>query len=154
MLATGLIVAYGYMIEAFTAWYSAAEYEEFMILNRLTGPYKYVFWSLLLCNVVVPQAIWFSKVQNNVIALFVVAMFVNVGMWLERFIIVVTSLHRDFLPSSWGMYSGTIWDWATYLGTIGLFLTLMFVFLRLMPSVSIFEMRTLVTDEKSEESRA
>ncbi|MCZ6818088.1 MAG: polysulfide reductase NrfD [Calditrichaeota bacterium] len=154
MLATGLIVAYGYMIEAFTAWYSAAEYEEFMILNRLTGPYKYVFWSLLLCNVVVPQAIWFSKVQNNVIALFVVAMFVNVGMWLERFIIVVTSLHRDFLPSSWGMYSGTIWDWATYLGTIGLFLTLMFVFLRLMPSVSIFEMRTLITDEKSEESRA
>lgn len=80
MLATGLIVAYGYMIEAFTAWYSAAEYEEFMILNRLTGPYKYVFWSLLLCNVVVPQAIWFSKVQNNVIALFVVAMFVNVGV--------------------------------------------------------------------------
>lgn len=154
MLATGLIVVYGYMIEAFTAWYSGAEYEEFMILNRLTGPYKYVFWSLLVCNVVVPQAIWFSKVQNSVIALFVVAMFVNVGMWLERFIIVVTSLHRDFLPSSWGMYTGTIWDWATYLGTIGLFLTLMFVFLRLMPSVSIFEMRTLVADEKSEEPQA
>ncbi len=148
MLATGLIVAYGYMIEGFTAWYSGAEYEEFMILNRLTGPYKYVFWSLILCNVAVPQLIWFSKIQNSVVALFVVAMFVNVGMWLERFVIVVTSLHRDFLPSSWDMYSGTIWDWATYIGTIGLFLTLMFLFLRIMPAISIFEMRTLVTDDK------
>ncbi|MFQ5650588.1 MAG: NrfD/PsrC family molybdoenzyme membrane anchor subunit [bacterium] len=146
MLATGMIVAYGYAIEAFTAWYSGAEYEGFMMLNRMTGPYKWVFWSLMLCNVLVPQLIWFGKIQNSVVALFIIAMFVNVGMWLERFVIVVTSLHRDYLPSSWGMYSGTMWDWATYIGTIGLFLTLMFVFLRLVPTISIFEMRTLVTN--------
>ncbi len=153
MLATGLIVAYGYMMEAFTAWYSGSKYEEFMILNRLTGPYKHVYWSLLLCNIVAPQFIWWKKTRNSVIGLFVIAMFVNVGMWLERFVIVVTSLHRDFLPSSWGMYSGTFWDWATYIGSIGLFLTLLFVFIRLIPSISIFEMRTLVA-EKSGESDA
>lgn len=154
MLATGLIVAYGYMIEAFTAWYSGAEYEEFMILNRMTGPYKYVYWTLILCNVAVPQLIWWNKVQNSVAGLFAVAMFVNVGMWLERYVIVITSLHRDFLPSSWDMYSGTFWDWATYIGSIGLFLTLMFLFIRLLPTISIFEMRTLVAEEghdKSEE---
>ncbi len=150
MLATGLIVAYGYMIEAFTAWYSGAEYEEYMILNRMTGPYKHLYWALILCNVIAPQFIWISKVQNSVIGLFIVAMFVNVGMWLERFVIVVTSLHRDFLPSSWDMYSGTIWDWATYIGTMGLFLTLLFVFIRLVPAISIFEMRTLVTDSEKE----
>ena len=144
MLATGLIVAYGYMMEAFTAWYSGSEYEEFMILNRMTGPYAPVFWALILCNVVVPQFLWFERFQSKVGALFVIAMVVNVGMWLERFIIVVTSLHRDFLPSSWGMYAGTIWDWAIYIGSIGLFFTLMFVFLRIMPAISIFEMRTLV----------
>lgn len=150
MLATGLIVAYGYIIEAFTAWYSAEEFEKYMMLNRMTGPYKHVYWSLILCNVLAPQLIWFSKVQNSAILIFVVAMFVNAGMWLERFVIVVTSLHRDFLPSSWDMYHGTIWDWATFLGTIGLFLTLMFLFLRVLPAISIFEMRTLVTDNEKE----
>ncbi len=148
MLATGLIVAYGYSMEIFTAWYSANEYETFMISNRFQGPYRFVFYSLLLCNVVAPQFIWSGKVQNSPLALFVVAMFVNVGMWLERFVIVVTSLHRDFLPSSWDMYAGTMWDWATFLGTIGLFLTLLFLFLRLLPAISIFEMRTLVSEEE------
>lgn len=150
MLATGLIVAYGYMIEAFVAWYSGSEYEGYMMSNRMTGPYKYVFWSLILCNVLTPQLLWMRKIRDNTIALFIVAMVVNVGMWLERYVIVVTSLHRDFMPSSWDMYSGTIWDWATYIGTIGLFLTLMFLFLRLLPAISIFEMRTLVTDEEGE----
>ena len=148
MLATGLIVAYGYMMEAFTAWYSANEYEEFMILNRMTGPYAPVFWTLILCNVVVPQFLWFERFQSKVGVLFAIAIVVNIGMWLERFIIVVTSLHRDFLPSSWGMYAGTIWDWAIYIGSIGLFFTLMFVFLRIMPAISIFEMRTLVKGSK------
>jgi len=148
MLATGLIVAYGYMMEAFTAWYSASEYEEFMILNRMSGPYAPVFWALILCNVIVPQFLWFERFQSKVGALFVIALVVNVGMWLERFIIVVTSLHRDFLPSSWGMYAGTIWDWAIYIGSIGLFFTLMFIFLRIMPAISIFEMRTLVKGSK------
>jgi molybdopterin-containing oxidoreductase family membrane subunit len=151
MLATGLIVAYGYMMEAFIAWYSGNEYEEYMMANRMTGPYGPIYWSLILCNVLTPQLLWLKKVQNSTLALFLIAMVVNVGMWIERYVIVVTSLHRDFLPSSWGMYSGTVWDWATYAGSIGLFLALFFVFLRLIPAISIFEMRTLVTegDEKS-----
>jgi Ni/Fe-hydrogenase subunit HybB-like protein len=144
LLVTGLIVAYGYMIEIFLAWYSGNWYEQFMILNRITGPYRLQWWSLLLCNVLVPQLLWIRRVRTSPILLFLVAMFVNVGMWLERFVIVVTSLHRDFLPSSWGMYSGTYWDWATYIGTIGLFLALLFLFIRFLPMISIFEMRTIV----------
>ena len=115
-----------------------------MILNRVTGPYRYQWWSLLLCNVLVPQLLWIRQVRTSPLPLFVVAMFVNVGMWLERFIIVVTSLHRDYLPSSWAMYSGTVWDWATFVGTIGLFLALLFLFIRFLPMISIFEMRTIV----------
>jgi len=126
------------------AWYSGNWYEQFMILNRVTGPYRVQWWSLLLCNVLVPQLLWIKKVRSSPLLLFLVAMFVNVGMWLERFIIVVTSLHRDFLPSSWGMYSGTVWDWATFVGTIGLFLALLFLFIRFLPMISIFEMRTIV----------
>ena len=147
MLATGLIVAYGYIIEAFTAWYSGNEYEEYMILNRMTGPYAPVYWALILCNVLTPQLLWFSRILSNTKALFAIALVVNIGMWLERYVIVVTSLHRDFLPSSWGMYSGTIWDWATYIGSIGLFFTLLFLFVRVIPAISIFEMRTLVEEE-------
>jgi Ni/Fe-hydrogenase subunit HybB-like protein len=144
MLVTGLIVAYGYLTEAFIAWYSADKYEGFVPLNRLTGPYAAVYWSLLFCNVVVPQALWLKRVRTNVPALFVIALIVNVGMWLERFVIIVTSLHRDFLPSSWGMYSATFWDWSTFIGTIGLFLALLFLFLRFLPMISIFEMRTIL----------
>jgi Ni/Fe-hydrogenase subunit HybB-like protein len=144
MLVTGLIVAYGYVFEVFIGWYSKAEYEWFMIKNRATGPYWWSFWALWLCNIVVPQALWFRKVRRNIIALFVIALVVNVGMWLERFVIVITSLHRDFLPSSWGMYTPTIWDWATYLGTIGLFFFLFFLFIRVLPMISMFEVRELL----------
>jgi molybdopterin-containing oxidoreductase family membrane subunit len=147
MLATGLIVGYGYMMEAFTAFYSGNPYERFMILNRMTGPYAAMYWLLILCNIVTPQFLWFRKVRAKVGALFAIAMVVNVGMWLERFVIVVTSLHRDFLPSSWGMYYPTRWDIATFVGTIGLFLFLLFLFLRYLPLISIFEMRTLVASE-------
>src|SRR5439155_1454959 len=116
MLVTGLIVAYGYTIEAFTAWYSGDKYEGFMIWNRLTGPYAPVYWALLLCNVVIPQSLWLRRVRSSVPMLVVISLIVNVGMWLERFIIVVTSLHRDFLPSAWGRYAPTIWDWSTFVG--------------------------------------
>jgi Ni/Fe-hydrogenase subunit HybB-like protein len=146
MLATGLIVAYGYMMEAFMAFYSGSRYDQFMILNRLTGPYRVEYWALLLCNIVIPQALWFKRVRASVPALFVLALIINVGMWLERFIIIVTSLHRDFLPSSWGMYYPTRWDWATYTGTIGLFVALLFLFVRFLPMISIFEMRQLVAE--------
>jgi Ni/Fe-hydrogenase subunit HybB-like protein len=151
MLLTGLIVAYGYLTEAFIAWYSADTYEGFVTLNRLFGPYAPAYLTLLLCNVVIPQALWFKAVRNSVPALFVISLVVNVGMWLERFVIIVLSLHRDFLPSSWGNFAPTFWDWSTYLGTIGLFLTLLFLFLRYLPMISIFEMRTMLPEAKVEE---
>jgi Ni/Fe-hydrogenase subunit HybB-like protein len=151
MLATGLVVAYGYGIEIFMAWYSGNEYEFFMLKNRATGPYKNDYLALIIFNVIVPQALWFRRVRESVIGLFIIAMFVNVGMWLERFIIIVTSLHRDFLPSSWDMYHGTIWDAATFLGSMGLFLSLLFLFIRFLPMISIFEMRTLVPEAEVKE---
>jgi len=144
MLATGLIVAYGYAMEVFFAWYSANPYELYVVQNRLGGPYRNHWYALILCNVVVTQMLWIPKVRRSALAVWIIAMFINVGMWLERFIIVVTSLHRDFLPSSWGMYSGTRWDWATFAGSIGLFLSLMFLFIRFLPMISIFEMRTIL----------
>jgi Ni/Fe-hydrogenase subunit HybB-like protein len=147
LLATGLIVGYGYMMEAFSAYYSGSQYERFMIMNRMGGPYAAVYWCLVACNIVTPQFLWSRKVRANVGALFTIAMVVNVGMWLERFIIVVTSLHRDFLPSSWGMYYPTRWDFATFFGTIGLFVALLFLFIRFLPLISIFEMRALVNEE-------
>jgi Ni/Fe-hydrogenase subunit HybB-like protein len=148
MLTTGLIVAYGYAIEAFAAWYSGNPYERFMYWNRLTGPYWPVFWALIATNIALPQLLWLKRVRRNVPLLFVLSLVVNTGMWLERFVIVVTSLHRDFLPSSWGMYYPTIWDWFTYIGTLGLFLTMLFLFLRFLPMISIFEMRTLLPESK------
>jgi molybdopterin-containing oxidoreductase family membrane subunit len=147
ILATGLIVAYGYVMEIFIAFYGANPYEAYMQTNRFAGPYALQYWSLILCNVLAPQALWFNRVRSSSIGLFIVAMFVNVGMWLERFVIVVTSLHRDFLPSSWGMYAGTVWDWALYVGTIGLFFALLFLFIRFLPIISIFEMRELVEEQ-------
>jgi Ni/Fe-hydrogenase subunit HybB-like protein len=152
MLATGLIVAYGYMMETFGAFYSGNQYDKFMVLNRWFGPYAFFYWMLILCNIVLPQMMWFKKVRMNVLVLFVISLIVNIGMWLERFIIVVTSLHRDFLPSSWGMYYPTRWDFATFAGTIGLFLTLLFLFIRYLPVISISEMRVLV--EETEEGKA
>jgi len=151
MLVTGLIVAYGYGTEAFIAWYSADQYEMFVPFNRATGPYWWTYWLLILCNVIAPQVLWLKKARTNVILLFVLSLVVNVGMWLERFVIIVTSLHRDFLPSSWGMYAPTFWDWSTYVGTIGLFLSLLFLFLRFLPMISIFEMRTILPAAKVDE---
>ena len=113
-------------------------------MNRMVGPYAPAYWSLILCNIVIPQLLWSPRVRRNTRILFAVALIINVGMWLERFIIVVTSLHRDFLPANWSMYVPTFWDWATYGGTIGLFVLLLFLFMRFMPVISIFEMRTMV----------
>jgi len=152
MLATGLIVAYGYMMETFMAFYSGNPFDRFVVVDRMTSPpYAYFYWMLIACNIVIPQIMWLRSVRNNVAILFAISLVVNVGMWLERFVIVVISLHRDFLPSSWGMYYPTRWDWATYVGTIGLFLTLLFLFIRFLPVISIYEMRSLVeeTDEEN-----
>src|SRR3989442_7007387 len=151
MLVTGMIVAYGYMNEAFFAWYSGNPYEGYMMLNRMTGPYAPYYWTLIAINAVMIQLFWFRGVRDNVALLFVLALFVNVGMWLERFVIIVTSLHRDFLPSSWDMYAPTTWDFSMFFGTIGLFLTLLFLFIRFLPMISIFEMRTLVPEAEVRE---
>ena len=152
ILTTGLIVGYGYLMEAFTALYSGNDYEIFTLYNRMFGPYALLYWLMLGCNVLAPQVLWFRRVRGSVPLLFVIALIVNVGMWLERFTIVVTSLHRDFLPSSWGMYYPTIWDWATFIGTIGLFVALLFLFLRFLPMISIFEMRELVAETTSSDA--
>ena len=125
MLATGLIVAYGYIMEAFFGWYSGNIYERFMIYNRMTGPYAWSYWLLILCNVLAPQLIWFKRFRTNLVVLFIMSIIVSLGMWLERFVIIVTSLHRDFLPSSWANYSPTGWDFSMFLGTIGLFFALL-----------------------------
>jgi len=149
MLATGLIVAYGYGMEAFAAFYSGNKYEQFMWLNRAwIGPYWWSYWALLATNIFTPQILWFRRVRQSPFMLFIISTIILVGMWLERFVIVVTSLHRDFLPSSWGYYKPTSIDWATYVGTLGLFFTLMFLFLRVLPAISIFEVRTLLPEAK------
>ena len=154
MLATGLIVFYGYIMEAFFGWYSANQYEYYMIYNRITGPYWWAYAALIFCNGLVPQLLWVRRFRRNLVILFAISIIVSTGMWLERFVIIVTSLHRDFLPSSWGMYSPTIWDFSMFIGTIGLFFALMFLFIRFLPIISIFEMRTILPQAEVEEEAA
>ena len=144
MLATGLMVAYGYLMEAFFGWYSANTYEQYVVTNRAMGPYAASYWALILCNVIVPQLLWIRRVRLQPALLWMIAIVANIGMWLERFVIIVTSLHRDYLPSSWDMYYPTVWDWATFVGSLGLFFFLLFLFIRFLPMISIFEMRELV----------
>jgi len=147
-LATCWMVAYGYIMEAFMAWYSGDVFEQYMMKNRAFGPYGWTFWVLMGINVIIPQLLWSRRVRTNDIALFFVALSANLGMWLERFIIVITSLHRDFVPSSWAMFFPTKWDWATLLGSVGLFLTLQFLFIRYIPMISISESRELIAQRK------
>jgi molybdopterin-containing oxidoreductase family membrane subunit len=149
MLATGMIVAYGYVMETFLAWYSGDIFEQYMMVNRMFGSYGWMYWLLILFNILIPQLLWIPKITTNVAVLFLIAISVNIGMWLERYVIVVVSLHRDFMPSAWGMYSGTIVDYAVLAGSIGLFECLLFIFIRVLPMISIFEMRELVHDENA-----
>ena len=143
-LATGLIVGYGYMMELFFGYFSGDIYERFGMWNRLTGPYAVFYYCLILCNIITPQFLWSKKIRTNVLALWMISLIVNIGMWLERFVIVVLSLHRDFLPSSWGTYWPTFWDWAVLIGTIGFFLFCIFLFVRVLPMITIFELRMLL----------
>jgi len=149
LLVTGMIVAYGYLIETFMAWYSGDIFEKYMMMNRMFGPYGWMYWLLILFNILIPQALWFRSLHTNVIVLFLIAISVNIGMWLERYVIIVVSLHRDFMPSAWGRYSGTIFDYGVFVGTIGLFIALLFLFIRVLPMISIFEMRELVHEEEA-----
>src|SRR6202045_3487723 len=151
MLATGMIVAYAYGLEMFMGWYSQDRYELAMVSNRLHGPYSSYYYMLILCNILIPQSLWFNSVRSSPWKLFLVSIVVNTGMWLERFVIVVMSLQRDYIPSSWGMYWFTKWDMMIFVGTMGFFTLLFFIFIRLMPAISIFEMRTLIPQAKVKE---
>ncbi len=146
LLTTSLMVGYGYLMETFMAFYSGDEFERYTVVDRAFGAYAPMYWVMLACNVALPQLFWAKRARTNTLLLFLIALAVNVGMWVERYVIIITSLHRDYLPSSWGMYAGTVWDWATYLGSIGLFLSLLFLFIRVLPVISISEMRALVAE--------
>jgi molybdopterin-containing oxidoreductase family membrane subunit len=146
MLATGWLLAYGYACEIFVAFYSGDEFEISMTIDRWTGFYAPVYWSMMFCNVLVPQLLWFRRVRRNVVVLFALSLVVNLGMWMERVLIVVSSLHRDFLPSSWGLFIPSFWDWTILLGTLAAFAWLFLVFVRVLPSISISEMRLLVRE--------
>jgi Ni/Fe-hydrogenase subunit HybB-like protein len=141
LLVTGWILAFGYLCETFLAWYGGDPYEAFTAANRARGPYRILYWAMLACNVGLVQALWWAPLRRSPAGLFLVALGVNCGMWLERFVIVITSLHRDFLPSSWGLYAPTAWDWMTLSGSMGLFLALFFLFVRFLPAVSMAEMK-------------
>jgi molybdopterin-containing oxidoreductase family membrane subunit len=141
MLATGLVVCYGYACEAFYAWYSGSDYERFMMMNRMVGPYWWAYAALLFCNLITPQFLWIRWCRQTMAPLFIITIIVNIGMWLERYVIVVTSLTRDYLPQAWGGYAPTVFDWAAYVGSIGLFLTMLCLFVRALPMITIFELR-------------
>jgi molybdopterin-containing oxidoreductase family membrane subunit len=149
MLATGLIVGYAYAVEFFIAWYSGNPYERFAFMNRALGPYAWAYWTMVACNVLVPQLFWFRKVRTSVPAMFVISLLVNVGMWFERFVIVVTSLHRDFLPAAWGMFRPTWVDLLTLAGSFGLFLTLFLLFVRFLPMISMSEVKAMMASEEA-----
>src|SRR5271156_50733 len=150
MLATGLIVAYGYFFEFFLSEYSGNKFDVFLVDQRLHGPYNHYYFALILCNILTPQLLWFQKVRTNIAMLFIMSLIINLGMWLERFVIVVISLTRDFMPSAWGRYSATFWDYSTFAGTLGLFTMLLFLFVRVLPAISIAEMRELVAETSEE----
>jgi Ni/Fe-hydrogenase subunit HybB-like protein len=143
-LATGLMVAYAYFTEFFIAWYSGNEFERFSVVNRALGPYAWAFWIMFSCNVIFPQTLWFRKTRTTPWMLVVVSILINVGMWFERFVIIVTSLHRGPLPSSWGYYKPTWVELCTLAGSFGLFLTLFLLFLRFGPMIAMAEVKSVM----------
>lgn len=144
IMTTGMLVGYAYASEFFIAWYSGNQYERFVFVNRAFGPYGWSYWMMVTCNVLIPQLFWFRKVRRSIPVMFVISIFVNIGMWFERFVITVTSLHRDFLPSSWGMYAWSWFDTGVLVGSFGMFLTLFLLYLRLFPAISIAEVKPVL----------
>ena len=144
MLATGTMVGYAYMTEFFTAWYSGNPYESFIFRARALGPYAWAYWIMVFCNVVVPQIFWFKKMRTNLVVMFIASILINVGMWFERFVIVISSLATDFLPSSWDYYRPTLIDVLTLLGSFGLFFTLFLLFCRFLPMVAVAEVKAIM----------
>lgn len=144
IILTGSIVGVAYLTEFFIAWYSGVEYEQYAFINRATGPYWWAYWMMMTCNVISPQLLWFKKIRTSIAATWILSIVVNIGMWFERFVIIVTSLHRDYLPSSWTMFSPTWVDVSVFVGSIGLFFTLFLLFLRVLPSIAIAEVKLLL----------
>lgn len=144
IMCTGMLVGYAYAAEFFIAWYSGNEYERFVFINRAFGPYGWSYWIMVSCNVLIPQLFWFRKMRRSIPVMFVVSIFVNIGMWFERFVIVTTSLHRDFLPSSWGMYAWSWFDTGVLVGSFGMFLTIFLLYLRVFPAISIAEVKPVL----------
>ena len=152
IIVTGSIVGIAYLTELFMAWYSGVEYEQYAFYNRVTGPYWWAYWSMMTCNVISPQLFWFKKIRTNIAATFIISIIVNIGMWFERFVIIVTSLHRDYLPSSWAMFYPTIYDVGMYLFTFGLFFTAYLAFSKYFPVINMAEVKSILkhTGEKVE----
>ncbi|MBC76724.1 MAG: hydrogenase [Halobacteriovoraceae bacterium] len=143
IILTGTMVGLAYGTEFFIAWYSGNPYERYAFVNRAFGPYWWAYWTMISCNVISPQFFWFKKLRRNMTFVFIITIFVNIGMWFERFVIITTSLHRDFLPSSWAMYSPTWVEIWTFIGTFGLFFTLFFLFIRLLPGIAVAEVKSV-----------
>ncbi|HVS16131.1 MAG TPA: NrfD/PsrC family molybdoenzyme membrane anchor subunit [Thermoanaerobaculia bacterium] len=150
ILFTGSAVGYAYVVELFVAWYSGNPFEQYTFTSRALGPYAWAYWIMVICNVIVPQVFWSRRARTSIPVLFVASLLINVGMWFERFVIVVTSLHRDFLPSSWEMFRPTWWDIATLIGSFGLFFTLFCLFVRLLPMVSMSEIKGVLQRERED----
>jgi len=148
ILVTGMVVSFAYATEFIVAAYSVNPAEQYVFLNRLKGPYAWAFWTMFTCNVVSPHFFWFKKIRSNIKMLFIVSIIVNIGMWFERYVIVITSLSRDFLPSSWRMYLPTTVDWMILIGSFGFFFTLYLLFVRALPSIAITEVKA---DEAADE---
>lgn len=144
IIVTGSIVGIAYITEFFIAWYSGVEAEQYAFINRATGPYWWAYWSMMTCNVISPQLFWFKKIRTNLAATFVISIIVNIGMWFERFVIIVTSLHRDFLPSSWAMFYPTMYDIGVYVFTFGLFFTAFFLFAKFFPVINMAEVKSII----------
>jgi Ni/Fe-hydrogenase subunit HybB-like protein len=144
IMATGLLVGYAYICEFFIAWYSGSAFERFVFINRAFGDYWWAYWIMFSCNVFVPQVFWSEKMRRSIPVMFVISLYVNIGMWFERYVIVATSLHHDFLPSSWGYYVPTWWDWGWTLGSFGLFFTLFLLFVRALPVLAMSEIKSVL----------
>ena len=150
IIVTGSIVGIAYLTELFMAWYSGVEYEQYAFYNRVTGPYWWAYWSMMTCNVISPQLFWFKKIRTNIAATFIISIIVNIGMWFERFVIIVTSLHRDYLPSSWAMFYPTFYDVGMYLFSFGFFFTAYLLFSKYFPVINMAEVKSILksTGEK------
>ena len=150
IMLTGLLVGYAYASEFFMAWYSGSSYEQYAFLNRAFGPYWWSYWIMVSCNVVIPQLFWFRWVRRNIKTMFVISILVNVGMWFERYVIIVTSLHRDFLPANWGLFKMTFFDFGALFGSFGMFLFLFLIYIRTLPAISIAEMKPVLNVGKGD----